>query len=364
MRKPFFIDPVTYVFARSLENIKKDNEVKRSFFNLAKAYSAKLTELIEKEGRQLIPKDLLTDNGWNAQLIEELARNVIEFQKNVMKAPSQLSLMEYAQILGEKISEEIEGPEFLVAPYFYSSSRRDPWYEISLEIAKKAVAFKDALPLFAVLCTSRELLLDKSALGQMAKDYEEFDGYMIWISEFDEKEEGEEYLDGLIDLVEELGKTKKPVYTLYGEYFSAAVTKFGLSGYCRGICYSASKSVDATAGGARLPQRYYIELNHGKLSETVARTFFTDNPEQLCKCEICGAIINGLSEAVPSTKIALFFDQIDFVRTRAHFLVVHDKEREAIARAQLADLVEQLKTNLEQCHKLKAQFYNLSLIHI
>jgi len=364
VRKPFFVDPVTYVFARSLENIKKDNEVKKSFYKLAKAYSDKLADLVEKEGRQLIPKDFWTDNHWNAKFIEGLANNVVDFQMKVMQAPSQLSLLDYAEILGEKITEEVEGPEFLVAPYFHSTSLHDPWYQISLQVAKRAISLKGLLPLFAVLCTSRELLLDKVAIGQIVKDYSEFDGYMLWISEFDEKQEGEEYLSGLIGMVEELAKTKKPVYTLYGEYFSTMISKCGLSGYCRGICYSASKSVDATAGGARLPQRYYIELNHGKLSETVARTFFTDNPGELCKCKICTDAIEGIHEANSAKKIAAFFDQMDFTNTRAHFLVVHAKEREELERSQIKDIVQQLKANIETCHNLKAQFYNISDDHL
>jgi hypothetical protein len=364
VRKPFFVDPVTYVFARSLENIKKDSDVKKSFYKLAKAYSDKLTNLIGKEGRQLIPKDFWTDKQYNAKFIEDLAKNVIDFQMRVMQAPSQLSLLDYAEILGEKITEEVEGPEFLVAPYFYSPSLHDPWYQISLEVARKAISFKGSLPLFAVLCTSRELLLDKVAVGQIAKDYSGFDGYILWISEFDEKQEGEEYLSGLIDLVQELAKTKKPVYTLYGEYFSTMISKCGLSGYCRGICYSASKNVDAATGGARLPQRYYIELNHGKLSETVARTFFTDNPNELCKCEVCAAVTKGIRGADPAKRIATFFDRMDFTNTRAHFLVVHAKEREELDHTQLKDVVQQLRANVEKCHNLKAQFYNISDEHL
>ena len=365
VRKPFFVDPVTYVFARSLENIKKDNEVKKSFHKLAKAYGDKLTDLIEKEGRQLIPRDFLSNRRWNTEFMEELVKNVIDFQMEIMQAPSQPSLLEYAEILGEKIPEEVKGPDFLVAPYFYSPSCHDPWYGISLEAAKRAISFKGSLPLFAVICTSRELLLNKADIKQVAKDYDEFAGYILWISGFDEKQEGEEYLAGLIDMVKELAKEKKPVYTLYGEYFSTMISKFGLSGYCRGICYGASKSVDAAGGGgARLPQRYYIELNHGKLSETVARTFFTDNPGELCKCEVCSNVIKHIHESDPAKKIAGFFDQVDFESTRAHFLVMHAKELEELAAAQLKDIVKQLKANAQRCHDLKAQFYNISDDHL
>lgn len=363
VKKPFFVDPVTYVFARNLENIKKNGEIKKSFQKLAKTYSTKLHELIEKEGRQLIPRDFWINEHWNNRFIEELAKNVIDFQVNIMKAPSQLSLLEYAEILGEKVPE-VEGPEFLVAPYFYSASLHDPWYQISLRVAKRAIDFKGSFPLFAVLCTSRELLLDKAFITKMTKDYSEFDGYLLWISEFDEKREGEEYLKGLIDIVQELAKTKKPLYTLYGEYFSAMISKFGLWGYCRGICYGASKSVDAVAGGARLSQRYYIKLNHGKLSETVARTFLTDNPEELCKCEICSDVISAVHEANSAQKIATFFDRMDFAKTRAHFLTVHAKEQEELDHILIKDIVQQLKANIERCHNLKAQFYNIPDDHL
>jgi hypothetical protein len=100
------------------------------------------------------------------------------------------------------------------------------------------------------------------------------------------------------------------------------------------------------------------------LSETVARTFFTDNPEELCKCEVCSAISSGLHETDSTKEIAAFFDQMDFMRMRAHFMAVHAKERQELAATNLGDIVQQLKTNIERCHNLKAQFYNVSDEHL
>ena len=46
-----------------------------------------------------------------------------------------------------------------------------------------------------------------------------------------------------------------------------------------------------------------------------------------------------------------------------HFIVVHAKEKEELAGAQLSDILQQFKANTEKCHALKAQFYNISDEH-
>jgi len=360
--KPYFIDPVTYAFARNLNGIIRDLEVKKSFQILARAYSRRVSELIERDKRQLNSKDFLTDC-WNTELIEELAGNVIDFQKRITQPPSQQTLVDYAKILGEEIEERSKGPDFLLAPYFYFSSLSDPWYQISLRVAKQSLNRKGATPLYAVICTSKELLLDKPALQRVREDYEEFDGYVIWVSGFNEKEEGEEYLQGFVKLVEALSERSKPVYNLYGEYFSAVTSKFGLSGYSRGICYSGSRSVDA-APGARILKLYYLELNHGKVSETVARTFFTYNPDELCGCEVCSSILQELPSKEHTEKVSYLFDKMDLTRIRGHFLTTHFKEQEEISRVDLAEIIKRLNASFNKCKRLNAQLYNIPYTHL
>lgn len=83
VRKPFFIDPVAYVFARSLENIRKETEIKKSFQKLANKYGNTLNAIIINSAspRQLIPKDFLANDKWNQNFLDELAKEVIAFKR-------------------------------------------------------------------------------------------------------------------------------------------------------------------------------------------------------------------------------------------------------------------------------------------
>lgn len=176
--------------------------------------------------RQLIPKDFLDAN---STLIQDFTKNIISFQKDIFKTiPSQQSILEYTKILGKKT--EAPAPLFLTTPYFYFTSIDDPWYEISIKIAKQSIKLKGEHELYAVLCFSKELLRNEYYIEKIVKDYAGFDGYLIWISDFDEKVESEEYLSGLKTFVKKLSKSKKPIFTLYGEFFSLLLSKLGLTG--------------------------------------------------------------------------------------------------------------------------------------
>ena len=136
VKKPFFIDPMIYIFARNLDNIKKENDFKKSYEKLMDICGGNIKNILQT--RQLIPEDFLDAN---STLIQDLTKNIISFQKDIFKTtPSQQSILEYTEILGKKT--ETLAPLFLTTPYFYFTSMDDPWYEISLKIAKQSMKLK------------------------------------------------------------------------------------------------------------------------------------------------------------------------------------------------------------------------------
>lgn len=357
IRKPFFIDPVTYVFARDIDNIKKDNNFKKSYEKLIKICGKKTESILRK--RQLIPKDFEDE-----ELLEEFVNNIISFQKNIFRVtPSQQSILEYTKILGKKT--ELAIPLFLTTPYFYFSSLDDPWYKISVKVAKQAMKLKEGYNLYAVICCSKELLLDDDFINRIVKDYDGFDGYLLWVSNFDEKNESKDYLSGLISFVKKISKLNKETYTLYGEYFSLLITKMGLAGYSRSICYGESKGVDAYVTGGRPPKRYYFDLLCIKLTETTARTFFSDNPDLLCKCKICSNILKRIKQTHSAKKVEEFFDSIDFVKeAKQHFMVVHKNEIDFALKSSIDTLRKDLEKKYEDSLKLNVRLYGVSAKHI
>lgn len=359
VKKPFFIDPVTYIFARNLDNIKKENNFKKSYEKLMDICGKNVKTILKR--RQLMPKDFLDTN---STLIQDFTKNIVSFQKDIFKAtPSQQSILEYTKISGKKI--EIPTPLFLTTPYFYFTSLDDPWYEISIKIAKQSIKLKGEDELYAVLCFSKELLRNEDYIEKIIKDYAGFDGYLIWISDFDEKIESEEYLNGLKIFIRKLSESKKPIFTLYGEFFSLLLSKFGLAGYSRGICYGDSKSVDAYTTGGRPPRQYYLSLLHIKLSESIARTFFSDNPNLLCKCKICSEILRNVKSTENVKKIGEFFDNIDFIKeAKQHFMIMHAKEIDTISKNPLETLKKELEQEYEKSEKLNLNVYGISNKHI
>lgn len=350
LNKPYFIDPVTHVFARPLAAIRNDEGLKKSYEKLRKAYGGQLERITDT--RQLLPRDFK-----RTELYKELSESVINFQKNLVADQSQKSLSDYLEILGKK--EAAKGPAFLVAPYFYFTSIDDPWYKISLNIARASFEYSTGNKIYAVICTSKSTLLDEILLDKLQSDYQGFDGYLILISDFKERDEEESYLRGLIELIKKVSQSKRPVYMLFGGYFSLILSNYGLTGYSRSICYGDSKKIDIDipVAMARQPKNYYFNLIHAKIPETVARIFYSDNPNLLCKCSVCSEI---LSEIKSKNKVEKFFDSIDFNRdTRAHFMVVHHSEIQEISRSN-EKLVKKLQRELEISRELDVDSYNIS----
>ena len=172
--KPFFVDPMTYVFARDPDHIKRKGKLRKSYKKLSERYG----EVIENiAGITPLDPHVFTDAG----VIDDFASIVLSFQEQILGAPHG-SLQKYFKILGEEAEEKIQAPEFLVAPYFYASSYNDPWYEISLKLAKRSNELKGNNQLYTVICISSEMLLDSSLISQIRSDYSGFDGLIYWVS--------------------------------------------------------------------------------------------------------------------------------------------------------------------------------------
>lgn len=322
--------------------------------------------------RQLIPKDFIDRRGWNKSLIELIASKTISFQRELLelRTPSQQSILKYARILEEesalKKEEEINKPMFLVAPYFYFISTNDPWYNISIEISKAAIKLKNDDLLYATICTSKDTLLNRDDFEKIIDDYKDFDGYLVWFSNFRDDSDGKEYLSGLKEFIIKLSEMKKPIYLLYGGYFSLLLSKLSryLQGYSRNICYGESRDVDAempTGGGA--PRRYYMTLAHVKLPEMVARTFFSDHPKLLCNCRICSSITKEIKKVIHgeigAEQIGVFFDMFDFIYAKRHFVTTHAEEIEEISMTPLDTIIKKLKKSYEETQNLKTGLYGI-----
>ncbi|MCE7744335.1 MAG: hypothetical protein GPJ52_04280 [Candidatus Heimdallarchaeota archaeon] len=363
--KPFFIDTVSYVFARDLVNIKKIDKdgnlaLKKSYQKLVNYCNGNIKTILDT--REFIPKDFFDNNG---ELINEFSNKLISFQKDFFSKNSIKAFEKYSKILDKPIGSL--NPLFLTTPYFYFDSMNDPWYRISLKMAQASISLKEEFDLYAIICFSKELLLNFDITKKIVKDYSEFDGYIIWISDFDEKIMSPIYLSGLVNFIEKLGANGKPIYNLYGEYFSLLLSKMGLSGYSRGLGFSEKKFVDACVTGGGQPKRYYNPLLHYSVSETAAIQFYSVFPKLLCNCEICQSIRKDLNISNnPSLKdIENFFNQFNFTfDSKKHLVNSHAKEINDIAISTIKEIIIQLKEKVKFYENNTLDIYSIRDSHL
>lgn len=330
-KKPFFIDPVTYVFARNPKFIKKNGKLKKSYMKLAAKYGNLIQEIAGKG--QLQPhifKDI--------SVKEEICKQVLKFQKEYIGEVSK-PLSKYFKILDR---EEIKpnGPLFLVPPYFYVESIEDNWYEINLELAKSSLKFKDSYKIYPVIFISQDMLEDKESIDIIIEDYKNFEGCLVWVSGFNEMKASIEVLNGFLSLISGLSQDGKKVYSLYGGYFSALVSKFGLTGFSNGICYGESKNVDMSGGGAP-PIRFYVHQIKSKAMEADSRDFFTEFEDEdiQCKCDVCKKI-----KITSGDKPYDFFDSIreNPKLAKEHFMACRKIELDEIETTNINNLIDKL----------------------
>lgn len=366
--KPFYIDPMTYVFARDLNNIKRNGKIRMSFHKYMSAFTESTQQLLEQ--REFLPKDFLTSAN---NIKESFVDDILTFQRDFIAGvnerddPASKTISKYREILQKEETEQKEiKPQFLITPYFYFESTENPWYRISLELAEKAMEIETEYPIYPVICFTKELLLNEKETEKIITDYSKFPGINFWINNFNERKENIQYLRQLATFVENLKNNNKPMYNLYGDYYSLLLTKKGLTGYTRGVGMSEKRDVDASAKGGGNPERYYLPFLHTYASKTYAREFFSDRTDLLCTCEICREVKEFIPERRRRTSLAEeFFNNLNYmIDGKKHFLQIHQNERQRIEESSMEEIQEQLEKQISDTQQLKLNLYNLNNNHL
>jgi len=358
--KPFFIDPVTYIFPSDLSYIRdKDGNLRKSYELLIERYGGVIKSAIRND--QSLSVDDLTDS----EKIDDFSKSIIDFQRNVFleETPSQKSLSEYAEFLGDEVRQETHYPEFLVSPYFYVENINSSWYDLSLRVSKASIKYKNNLDLYAMICISNDMLLDGDTISKIISDYKGFDGYILLISDFDEYKKGREVLNGFIRMVSKLSEYEKPIINLYGSYFSLLSSKFGLSAVSSGVGMAESKDLVSKTTGGRYMKRYYIPTSKSMTTETDARSYYSENPGALCKCGICRRIIRDIP-AETNDIVNSFFDNLDAKLSKKHFMENRYYGLKTISGSSTNDLIDILSKHTRECQNSKMEFFKINYKHL
>lgn len=344
--KPFFIDPMTYVFARPIELRMRDaGSMKRTFEKLLTLYGSEFARVTLSQSG-LSPADFKKGNDWNGRLVDDLCNNVIRLQRKLLELESREELQKLLELAEQPLKKGKPRLLFLVPPYFYADGVEDEWYSISLHLARVSNKLKGKLKMYPLVCISKKVLISGD-FAKIAKDYSEFDGAIFWISDLEDDREGAAYLKGLTNLVGILSRGGKPVFSMYGGYFFAILSKLGLAGFSSSICYGQSKEVDRRATGGGQPLRYYIPTLRTKVSEIDARLFYSSHIDELCTCTICSAIRErvlqmGFNPQHATTFVDRFFELLDIESAKEHFMENRYRELVELKNGSLKDEVDRL----------------------
>jgi hypothetical protein len=347
--KPYFIDPMTYIFANNPEHLKRyvkdkatgrtkrdasgqkmKGNVKRSFTKLIEEEYQGVVKVAVDAERQLLPSDFADE-----EALSHLVEKVVEFQMGrLAEIPEKYKKYhKYARKAGKAINTSGNLPMCVVAPYFPTTTLHSRgWHTTNLELVRKAKRIASGVPVFAVILADTQVLAQDTK--QITADYSAAgaDGFLLWPDGFSSNQ-ATESLQVVFTAVEDLSRGGKPVILMYGDAFSLGLYYAGLTGFSCGICYGESKlsTLDPDVEGA-IPPRYYIRRLKKKVMIAIEapRIRIDQYPDLKCHCNVC------LRKPDPSTQ--------DDTESREHFMLVRAAEiaelRAGLSQADFAEALD------------------------
>lgn len=335
--QPFFVDPMSYLFAHPLEDFKKRVEkgspkFKPSFSKLIQGYGENPDYFLRPNYLTLVDY-LLSNEGRLRPFIE----NCLKFQWSNVNDTINAS----KDLLPDNREVTLR-PSFVIPPYFAYKSfdRTDELNHKIADLAAKIKGENDLGDVFPMIFIEKENLnanfIDKINAG--FKDLD-FPGYCIWIENFDERNARKDQIAGLIRLITTFSERgKKQIVILFGGFFTLLLSKFGVNCISHGIAYSEAKSMFAAVkqlGGGSLV-RYYIPDIHQFHTIENALIILRKRPDLICSCPVCRRVVQGNPE-----NIARFEKEEELAEL--HFLINRYNERKMIASWTASDTIKYLR---------------------
>jgi len=279
--KGYFIDPITYAFQGKIDLLfsksKDSNEysIKKSIAKLIEIYGLPLNRIENRT--PIVPDDFS-----NSIDKEGFVDRILSFQYNLVYDHVQKQdLQKYLDYVAPGQSDNIPQlrPKFVIAPYFYldmQSMNWKAWLDLNIEfvnisVAKSKQDYMD-IPVFAQIVINKSILMNPQAIKEIVNAYSmlKCEGYTIWVDDLNEHEATKDELGGFASLL--AGLKHKPVYNMYGGYFSILLTHKSiglLTGVSHGLEYGESRMVYPVGGGIPVSKYYYLPL-HQRLDFTKA----------------------------------------------------------------------------------------------
>lgn len=347
--RPFFVDPMVYMFTLPPEAVRdsKTGEIRPSLSTLAKRYGSVISTNF---GKAIIAAKDISDR---LDVIDELTQNVLEYQRTKL-LNGEMHLFnpyfsKYANLEedGENIQHVTNSvtPWVLIPPFFYFENYRDDWYQATLACARMAERYRQpGEKIFPVIFTGRLSLENPDTIKRIIDDFADknFDGIFLWLNAVDEDATTQERLAGLVQLISGLNAKNKPVYKLYGGYFSSTLHHSGLSGFSCSLNYKTSRNIFLyrwKAAGPPQP-KFYIPRLHRAYPLEEAGHLLKMFPFLQCDCRLC-------SEAYVDDPHTFTEEMKKPSYCERHFLNARRRELQLV-QAGLPSILEELEDTLQQ----------------
>lgn len=326
LNKPFFIDPITYIFSRDPTHVlNSDGNIKKSFEYLQEYFGDPIRGNLGV--RPLEPGDFRDSN-----LLHEFVARVINFQ-----IEGSVELPEKYQRYERFVGAANLNPLFVIPPYFFIEDATDPWLDINLEMATSALEHTEK-PVFPVIFISRQIAMNHDDVTEISDRFmnSDFPGYIVWIEKTHGVRSDSEVLQGYRSLIQNIATHDKPIISLYGDYFSVLLSYDGLWGLTAGICYSEAKEVDPAPIEGAIPDRYYTRNFRCKyqIETTIARADISNYPDLICNCGIC-----------PKDMDIIGFDR---ETSQKHFLLVRSAEVDEVHQRSRNEILDEMNQIYDQ----------------
>jgi len=197
-------------------------------------------------------------------------------------------------------------PHFVVAPYFYmdeEESHAQEWAKVNATMVRTAAsAFGSDLNVIAQLVLHQGLM-ESSIVYDLVQDIAatSIKAIAVWVDSLDESEVSLSTLQAYSNLLRKIGSLK-PVYVLYGSYFTVVLSHLfpdiGIAGVCHGLEYGESRAVVPVGGGLPISKFYYPSL-HSRVpfddALRLARDFLASRKlyeDHICSCRMCSTLLD------------------------------------------------------------------------
>lgn len=271
--KGYFIDPITYAFQNNIRLLQSSSKatgevsLKKSISKLVEMYGTPVDKV--KDGMPVTPEDFQPEEARNV-----FCEKILSFQYNLVYTHIENNdLQKYIDYVSPEGASNLPQfrPKFLIPPYFYLDSQNaswEKWLDLNIKFINYATTVAnekyEKTPVYAQIVISKQILTDSIGIQRIIDAYQKASctGFTIWVDDLNEHEAAYAELQGFVQLLQ--GLSPKPVYNMYGGYFSILLTHSKLkllSGVSHGLEYGESRKVYPVGGGIPVSKYYYLPLH-------------------------------------------------------------------------------------------------------